>query len=228
MAMTKKRAAEIARGLPDRLTANKLAPTIGYMDMGDYALTVSINKEDGRYVSNVSGLYSKGQGEHQVSNDGTHGYQSHPLPFHLLYKETKEGYTRLPYTKIEDIIYNLASQMEQQVYQRMLKAEKEYKQYQQSTKIPEVTKKTEQQVAALRRIHGLPVGNDNLFKDDLDISTRNGYTTTLRGTLKTQYQNLTKDVLYEFIRRHGVVEHVFLVRDTDKGRQVIYEYEFFA
>ena len=225
--ITKKKISELARQLPKNLTKDRMIPE-AYMNISSLKLTIHVEEVQGRKEVNVRFVYTDSQ-SHTIDVNligAVEGLCTVDLPIGLLYKQDTKGFKRLPYTQVEPVLHQLVEQKAQQIVTEINKQKSKRLEDIQRRKVPTLTDDLRRRVIELRETYQISQGYSDLFDGGVDITEHYGRL-YISGTLKQDFNHLTKEEIYGFMVREDGVDSIFEVTEEDGVKQVRYVFEPF-
>ena len=225
--ITKKKIGELARQLPNNLTKDRMIPE-AYMNISMLKLTIKVDDTEGRKEVNVRFVYTDSQ-SHTIEVNligAVEGTCTVELPLGLLYKQDTKGFKRLPYTQVEPVLHQLVVQKAQQIVTEINKQKSKRLEDIQRRKVPTLTDELRRRVIELRETHQIAQGYSDLFEGGVDITEYYG-SLYISGTLKQDFNHLTKEEIYGFMVREDGVGSSFEVTEEDGVKKVRYVFEPF-
>lgn len=225
--ITKKKISELARQLPKTLTKDRMIPE-AYMNISSLKLTIHVAETQGRKEVNVRFVYTDSP-SHTIDVNLTgsvEGLCTVDLPIGLLYKQDTKGFKRLPYTQVEPVLHQLVDQKAQQIVTEINKQKSKRLEDIQRRKVPTLTDELRRRVIELRETYQIAQGYSDLFDGGVDIKEHYG-SLYISGTLKQDFNHLTKEEIYGFMVREDGVGSSFEVTEEDGVKKVRYVFEPF-
>ena len=225
--ITKKKISELARQLPKTLTKDRMIPE-AYMNISSLKLTIHVAETQGRKEVNVRFVYTDSP-SHTIDVNLTgavEGLCTVDLPIGLLYKQDTKGFKRLPYTQVEPVLHQLVDQKAQQIVTEINKQKSKRLEDIQRRKVPTLTDELRRRVIELRETYQIAQGYSDLFEGGVDIKEHYG-SLYISGTLKQDFNHLTKEEIYGFMVREDGVGSSFEVTEEDGVKKVRYVFEPF-
>lgn len=225
--ITKKKIGELARQLPKTLTKDRMIPE-AYMDISMLKLTIKVDDTEGRKEVHVRFVYTDSQ-SHKINVNligVVEGTCTVELPLGLLYKQDNYGFKRLPYTQVEPVLHQLVVQKAQQIVTEINKQKSKRVEEIQRRKVPTLTDDLRRRVVELRDKYQIEQGYGALFTGGVDITEYYG-SLYISGTLKQDFNHLTKEEIYGFMVREDGVGSSFEVTEEDGVKKVRYVFEPF-
>ena len=225
--ITKKKISELARQLPKTLTKDRMIPE-AYMNISSLKLTIHVAETQGRKEVNVRFVYTDSP-SHTIDVNligAVEGLCTVDLPIGLLYKQDTKGFKRLPYTQVEPVLHQLVEQKAQQIVTEINKQKSKRLEDIQRRKVPTLTGDLRRRVIELRETYQISQGYSDLFDGGVDIKEHYG-SLYISGTLKQDFNHLTKEEIYGFMVREDGVGSSFEVTEEDGVKKVRYVFEPF-
>ena len=225
--ITKKKIGELARQLPNNLTKDRMIPE-AYMNISMLKLTIKVDDTEGRKEVNVRFVYTDSPSHTITVNliGAVEGLCTVELPLGMLYKQDTKGFKRLPYTQVEPVLHQLVVQKAQQIVTEINKQKSKRLEDIQRRKVPTLTDELRRRVIELRETHQIAQGYSDLFEGGVDITEYYG-SLYISGTLKQDFNHLTKEEIYGFMVREDGVGSSFEVKEEDGVKKVRYVFEPF-
>ena len=217
----------MARQLPKTLTKDRMIPE-AYMNISSLKLTIHVAETQGRKEVNVRFVYTDSL-SHTIDVNLTgsvEGLCTVDLPIGLLYKQDTKGFKRLPYTQVEPVLHQLVEQKAQQIVTEINKQKSKRLEDIQLRKVPTLTGDLRRRVIELRETYQIAQGYSDLFGGGVDIKEHYG-SLYISGTLKQDFNHLTKEEIYGFMVREDGVGSSFEVTEEDGVKKVRYVFEPF-
>lgn len=225
--ITKKKTGELARQLPKNLTKDRMIPG-AYMNISMLKLTIQVNETEGRKEVHVRFVYTDSQ-SHKINVNligVVEGTCTVELPLGLLYKQDNKGFKRLPYTQVEPVLHQLVVQKAQQIVTEISKQKSKRVEDILRRKVPTLTDDLRRRVVELREEHQIEQGYGALFTGGVGITEYYG-SLNITGSLKQDFNHLTKEEIYGFMVREDGVGSSFEITEEDGVKKVRYVFEPF-